>query len=130
MSLNTPTMITYVPPALTSSRLHKISPDITKYQHYYKSYRETFSILSIINPEKIITTNSPIFYTSIEYNTTNTYDYTQTQDLYCDIFWTTKGVQMPPNITIQTYNNSITTSPVVIHFHFHCVGHQSRKCLT
>jgi len=28
---------------------------------------------------------------------------------------------MPPNITIQTYNNSITTSPIVIDFHFYCL---------
>jgi len=76
MYLNTPATYTYVPPALTCSGLNKNSLDIPEYQHYYKSYRETFSILSIFNPEKIITMSSPIFYTSIEYNTTNTYDYT------------------------------------------------------
>jgi len=65
MLLNSHARFTYIPPALIGGRLHKISPDLQKYQQYYKSYRETFSIQSIINPEKIITLTSPTFYTSM-----------------------------------------------------------------
>ncbi len=75
MSLNTPAMFTYVPQALTSSGLNKNSLDIPKYQNYYKSYKETFSIISIIYPER----NNYIDFTYILYqyvsNTTNTYNY-------------------------------------------------------
>jgi len=88
MSLNTPARFTYVPSALTCSRLHNNSLDIPEYLDYFKTYRETFSILSIINLEN----NNYMHFTYILYqyvsNITNKNNYTLTQDLCCDIFQT------------------------------------------